>query len=789
MTRFFTFVLTFLLTFSFVLPALAGEFTLSENGAAKYAIVVSADAPASTQNAAQDLQASLKEITGAEFVIQPAPAERSIFVGESEAAKKAFPGVDFAAFKSDEILIQTDAAGNLLLAGHPQRGVLYAVTSFLEDQLGVRWWTAKDSFFPKKPTLTIGALNVRYAPKIVCRDAYYRGLGEAKFCVHCKCNGWSDPVPAEWGGHYACQFGVHSFYPLIPPKKYFKDHPDWFPEIDGVRCVGLPGWYGTDPETRAFLDSLPKEQIHADGTQLCLTNEEMRKELVKNALEALRKNPNANIISISQNDVQGFCTCEKCRAIDEANESHAGTLITFVNQVAEEIEKEFPNVWVDTIAYQYTRKPPKLVRPRHNVIIRLCSIECSFLQPLDGSEENADFKSDIEGWSRISPQLYVWDYVTNFVNYCIPHPNMNVLADNIRFFEKNRTIGLFEQGDKHTTVGDFVEARAWVIAHLMWNSAQDEKALWKEFFDGFYGPASEPLLKYLEIIHEQAEKTGIHLGCFRHTTKDWLDYETLKKADVEVKRALAAVADDPVLTERVKRALWAYHLNVLMRYNDLLFAARVSRDKFFGPENPREAAEKLFAFAESQDNYAFRESGGQKAWDELKNQVISAFPEEGKEAKLPDLNIDWEKTLWVDVQDSYFSLYKLGELVQKVKDPLASDGQAARMPGFHPEWATAWSFTPELLNVRKRWHVYAQVRFETKATTGVAMTMGIYDSENKKGVVDKRLSVTDPAGSGYQLIDFGAHDFTPKMYIWFAPPKRDDVDAVYIDRVFLVEED
>jgi hypothetical protein len=49
--------------------------------------------------------------------------------------------------------------------------------------------------------------------------------------------------------------------------------------------------------------------------------------------------------------------------------------------------------------------------------------------------------------------------------------------------------------------------------------------------------------------------------------------------------------------------------------------------------------------------------------------------------------------------------------------------------------------------------------------------------------------VTDPAGSGYQLIDFGAHDFTPKMYIWFAPPKRDDVDAVYIDRVFLVEED
>jgi len=783
MTRIFSLLLLFFLA----LPALAEEFTLSQNGAAKYALVVSADAPAPTQNATLDLQASLKEITGAEFAIQPTAAGHSIFVGESEAAKKAFPNVDFSAFKSDEILIQTDATGNLLLAGHPQRGTLYAVTTFLEDQLGVRWWTAKDAVFPKQPTLKIGALNVRYAPKILCRDAYYRGLSEPKFCVHCKCNGWSDPVPPELGGHYAYQYGVHSFYPLIPPVKYFKDHPDWFPEINGVRCVGLPGWYGASPETRAFFESLPKEQFHESGTQLCLTNEEMRKELVKNALEALRKNPSANIISISQNDVQGFCTCEKCRAIDEANESHAGTLITFVNQVAEEIEKEFPNVWVDTLAYQYTRKPPKLVKPRKNVIIRLCTIECSFLQTLENGEKNADFKADIEGWSRISPQLYIWDYVTNFVNYCIPHPNMNVLAENIRFFEKNHTVGLFEQGDKHTTVGDFVEARAWVISHLMWDSTQDENALWKEFFDGYYGPASAGLMEYLRVIHKAAKKTEVHLGCFRATTNDWLDYATMKKADAAVKKARAAVANDPVLTERVNRALWAYDLNLLERYKEFAFTAKVKREKFFGPENPRETAEKLFAFAESQNNYAYNEHGGQKLWEELKNRIIGNFPPKGCEPKLPDLKIDWENQLWIDVQDSNFHIYKVGEYGANVDDPLASDGRAVRMPNTHHEWATNWPIPPALLDVSKHWHVYASLRCEAKAADGDAMTMGIYDPVEKKGVMGKTLSVTDGA-AGYKLIDFGAYDFSDKMYIWFAPVKRDDVTAVYIDRIFLVEE-
>ena len=104
--------------------------------------------------------------------------------------------------------------------------------------------------------------------------------------------------------------------------------------------------------------------------------------------------PDCQIISITQNDWAGACECPDCKALDEAEGSHSGTMLSFANYLAEKIEPEFPNVAVDTFAYQYTRKPPKTIRPRPNVIVRLCSIECCFAHPLEicPSSENHRFR-------------------------------------------------------------------------------------------------------------------------------------------------------------------------------------------------------------------------------------------------------------------------------------------------------------------------------------------------------------------------------------------------------------
>ena len=417
----------------------------------------------------------LAEVTGATLPIvseDRAPADRPrIVLGDSRLTRKLLAEFNPDKLQPDAIVIRT-VGSDLVLAGHPRRGTLYAVYTFLEDVVGVRWWTATERHLPRRPTLAIPRLDVTYAPKLIDRATRYLQLSDGCFVSHegldertrremgifsarLRLNGhdhWS--IPAEYGGPDTLLGWVHTFHeinPLLPPAKYFKAHPEWYSLIKGKR--------------------------RHKYAQLCLTNDAMRKELTRNALERLRRTPNPTIISVSQNDWPGRCQCEKCRAIEEQEGSPAGLIIRFVNQVAEDIEKEFPDVLVETLAYRYTRRPPKHARPRHNVLVRLCSIECSFARPIETGERNARFREDLEGWSRIAPQLYIWDYVANFRALLIPHPNLHVLAPNLRYFIRNKAIGVFEQGDSGSRTGDFVRLRAWLLAHLLWNPDADENQL------------------------------------------------------------------------------------------------------------------------------------------------------------------------------------------------------------------------------------------------------------------------------------------------------------------------
>ncbi|MDR2627934.1 MAG: DUF4838 domain-containing protein, partial [Dysgonamonadaceae bacterium] len=443
----------------------SGRLTLSKNGKALYSIVLPDHPTAVESTAAKELKKYLDEITGADFAIMNESdadnTQPQIVVGNSSRAKALLPDVDADKLPYDGIVIET-AGKNIILAGHPVRGALYAVNTFLEDAAKVRWWTSTESFVPENKKLTVPKLHVRYAPRLVYREALYKdAFHDETFASRMKCNGGIAQISPEYGNHHKFQYFVHSFYPILPPEIYSDSHPEWYSLIDGKRTF--------------------------QGAQLCLTNEEMREQFIINALDALCKNPEADFISISQNDCAGACQCEKCRAIVKEEGSEAGPLIHFVNSVAEAVEEEFPGVWVETLAYWYTRKAPLKVKPRKNVVIRLCSIECSFSQPLGAGEQNKPFREDMEAWSKIADHLFVWNYVTNFSSYMLPQPNLHTLADDIRFFVRSNTIGLFEQGDAFCDAGDFVRMRNWVISRLMWKPELDENRLIDEFLSGYYG--------------------------------------------------------------------------------------------------------------------------------------------------------------------------------------------------------------------------------------------------------------------------------------------------------------
>ena len=530
------------LLFVLGLAAQVKAITLAENGVAQAVIVIDQNAPISEQHAASELADFLQQVTGAEFeILHEADTGKSRLLVGPQAAKLADPNFSTGGLGAEGIVIRT-VGDDLILAGGYPRGTLYAVYTFLEDQVGCHWWSSTASTIPNKPSLEVSSQDVHYVPRLEWRETLWYDALEGNWSVRNKCNGQFHRLDAERGGKltYAGWF-VHTFNLLIPPGKYFSAHPEWYSKVGGTRTT----------------------------MQLCLTNEEMRTELVKNLKARLLKNPDATITSVSQNDRGGNCQCSNCAAIDNYEGSPAGSLLHFVNAVAEDIEAEFPNMLINTLAYQYTRKPPKYVRPRHNVVIQLCSIECSFSKPLSDSRNSA-FRNDLIDWSNICDRLYVWDYTTNFSHYVMPHPNLRVLGPNVRFFADNNVKSVFEQGAYQCQGAEMAELRAWVLAKLMWDPALDDQQLIDEFLNGYYGPAAVHIKAYLNIIHDAVEASGDWLGCNSPLNAKFLSFGVLNEGMVHLKAAEQAVEHDPELRFRVQVAQLPVIYVFILRWDEML---------------------------------------------------------------------------------------------------------------------------------------------------------------------------------------------------------------------------
>ena len=550
------------------LPARAYE--ISAHGKARVVILRQPGATAAEQTAVRELAGYLQQITGATFQIRDASAtnipDRAIIVGPGPAAQACFPEIALDQFGPEEFVMRTKGR-RLLLAGGRPRGTIYAVYHFLQEQCGVRWWTPWATNVPHHATLRIPALAVREKPAFEYREPFWSAGFDPVWKVRNGANGEHNSIPAELGGCIKYKGFAHTFYQLVPPEKYFAAHPEWFSLINGKRT--------------------------ADHAQLCLSNPQLRDFVVGRVEEWLRESPDCQIVSLTQNDWHGACQCTNCRAIDDAQGSPSGSMIAFVNYVAAKIAPAFPHVAVDTFAYQYTRKPPKTLRPRTNVIVRLCSIECNFRAPLD-DPSNAKFLSDLQGWSSICHRLYVWDYVTDFADYVLPHPNWFVLGPNLRLLQKYGVKGVFEEGAYAGPGAEMAELRAWVLAQLLWKPQQDDRALIEEFLDGYYGKAAaKPIRRYLDLMQKASK--GFYLACYTRPNAPFRSFKVLAEAERLWQQAERAAANDPEKLERVRLAHLPVRFAFLRDWANLRAECRQQKAKWPLPESRKAVAD---AFAE-----------------------------------------------------------------------------------------------------------------------------------------------------------------------------------------------
>lgn len=408
------------------------------------------------------------------------------------------------------------------------KGLRNAVFSFMEKNAGVRFYAHDAIVIPKSTSFAVTEDKWFDSPAFSFRTPYYY---EATFQDYIDFHKLSAspkdtdkpswPVSNEWG------LWVHTLHTLLPPDKWFKEKPEYYALRNGIRT----------PD------------------QVCLSNPEVLEIVYQNLKEQIEANPSAKYWSVSQMDNFNYCQCDQCKETDSIEGSPSGTMLRFVNRLAE----RFPDKVISTLAYQYTRKAPMVTKPRTNVNIMLCTIECNRNVPIDADTSAGSFYHDLKSWSALTNNILIWDYVINFWHLLAPFPNFTVLGPNLQLFEHFGTDMIFEQGLRGTRGGELSELRCYLLAKLMWNPYQDTDSLMCDFVNGYYGKQAAPyILEYIKRMDDELNKSGKALTLyeppFTHSA-GYLSPENLQEYFRIFNDALVACKEDSVASHRVTMAM------------------------------------------------------------------------------------------------------------------------------------------------------------------------------------------------------------------------------------------
>nr|WP_319397594.1 DUF4838 domain-containing protein [uncultured Carboxylicivirga sp.] len=485
-----------------------------DNNQSDYVIVVADDADSLTNKAAIQLQEFLYKVSGVKLAIDTHKQDDcgNIFIG-NEWITSSILGLDTLKEDGFVIRIKNDS---IVLSGNSGKANLYAVNTFLEEYVGCNMLTPTEYFIPQKETIAIKEGLKAFEPDFSLRKLCF---DDDEFYDYKNWNKLEDLD--EWG------LFVHTFQHLLPPEKYYDSHPEYFSLVGSHRLK--------------------------DG-QLCLSNPGTIKTLIENLRHMMAQHPEKKYWSVSQNDCFNYCQCEDCKAMYKKYGTISGAYIHMANQIA----AEFPDKVISTLAYNFTRSAPKNIKPLPNVNIMFCSIECNRSMPLADDERSADFVKDMEDWSRLSDNIFAWDYVVQFKNYLTPFPNFSVLQPNLQFFKKHGVKIMFEQGSGHNW-SDLNELKQYLLSKLMWDVNVNTDSIINDFITKYYGDAAPYVRSYFDRTQQNLKKyqTSERLDIYGFPA-DYIDSYLapayLKEYKAIMDQAEDAVKGDSMYLKRVLRA-------------------------------------------------------------------------------------------------------------------------------------------------------------------------------------------------------------------------------------------
>ncbi len=484
-------------------PGHCGDITLVAGGRSDYYVSLPQNAGAHEQKAAAVIVRYMEAVSGIKLPVRE----------EAAAGEKSLRVLQDKNMQAESFRINTEKQ-SVLIAGGPGKGVIYGAYAFVERFLGCRKWDGGAAYTPEMSTVAVPRdVRISEAPAFRYREVYMpAACTDAEYLDWHRLHRFED-LWGLWG---------HSFHKLVPAARYFKTHPEYFSLVNGTR----------------------------KATQLCLSNEAVFDITVAALQQRMAEQPDALYWSISPNDDAGYCECDRCAAVDKREGGPQGSLIQFVNKVA----ARFPDKLFTTLAYAYSAQPTAQLRPAPNVYVMLSNIEVYRSRPLDRESSAAAFRNRLSGWYARSPNIFIWDYCTQFTNYLAIFPNVATLQPNMQFLKNQRAAGVFEQGSGYT-YSELAELKGYLAARLLWNPDADVERLKSDFLTGYYGRAAGPVKAYLALL-EQASAQQPKLDIYGNPVNEYntfLSPAYMDRYSQLLDQAEAAVEGNAVLRERVQR--------------------------------------------------------------------------------------------------------------------------------------------------------------------------------------------------------------------------------------------
>ncbi|MFM1550832.1 MAG: DUF4838 domain-containing protein, partial [Lentisphaeria bacterium] len=516
--------------------------------------------------AAHDLQVYLEKMSGAEVPIvgddQPTPAGTTILVGRSSlttAFDAEIPAGVTNLREEEGYAILTDDT-TLVLAGNdqgPYHGTEYAVSFFLYS-LGVRWYLPGEfgEVIPDHSTITVAPTREISRPDFKMRNwwTYWFAkdlLGiETRWKIHNGMNvekivSWPDdssvrsvlpPEEEKDNPEFAEVFAQDAAgrpYPYMPNlsseqsvqyaaeviKASFREHPD--PNCDGPTTWGSTSWgIGAD-------DGLPRD--FSPGTE--------------------ERHMNFPSMMGRFNDPTGMSTTEEW--------------MDWVQRVAAEVYKEFPDHIITTNGYANRDTPPIGLTPDPKIWIMFAAIFSDTYHAYDNPRSWMTLRqySMLKDWASMYDNIYMYNYLYYNLAGCgaPPIPLARRHMHEMPMLKKLGLAGFADEG--RTVAGEAGVFPTYVRARLMWDADQDAQALMSEFFDDWYGPAAVPAQAFWDAMESAIEDT-VFGGNEDHMLSLVYTPELIARLEVHLLEAERLAKDDPWAAPRVRadRAMFDYLL-------------------------------------------------------------------------------------------------------------------------------------------------------------------------------------------------------------------------------------